>query len=268
MVKAIFSNPIGRKIVATTMFTTAIVSTNATNLKTINSNDIDNHTEIISKSASSALRNNIITFSTKNQEHNKKIEKNLAKICNSNKEIKRLKESTTAIYKTFGTFGGTIELQRIIDDYYIENTFDKYKEHYSMNEKKIEYADQIFSHFLGWKDNVYYTELFSEELKLYETTDFPAAEVFFNVIDNHVNNKNFFLEEDAVIYKKLSDNFKSKQKETFSLQAKSDLIAYKIHLLNTLAFYNYFEQVKDLPDKYIFKTNFRYDFVNKGVITP
>ena len=56
MVKAIFSNPLARKVVASTMFATAVVGANATNLKNEKSDNFINQTEVVSKEAASALR--------------------------------------------------------------------------------------------------------------------------------------------------------------------------------------------------------------------
>ena len=76
-------------------------------------------------------------------------------------------------------------------------------------------------------------------------------------------------EKDEKLYEEYSKKFVANQKETESVQAKSDLISYKIHLLNSLAFNDYFCQQNPMPKNYIFLTFLGFDFINgDGVVKP
>lgn len=269
MVKAILSTPIGRKITATTMLATAVLSTNAANLKVENTNSNYNQTELISQEAATALKNQVLKEPTNIVEHNKKMNKLLLATCENNKETKKMKSNLDAIYRVYGPYASMIELQRTLDDHYIEETFNSYLEYYNLTKYDCDIAKQIISHFHGWKDNVYYTELFKDELKMYEKSSIPNAEECLATIDNHINNKEFFKDDDIEIYHEFSKIFKAKQTDKDSPQAKADLIAYKVHLLNALAFNNYFTVDYKIPKPNVFAVSFGYDFVNGiGVVKP
>lgn len=269
MVKAIFSSPIGRKIATTAMLTTAVIGANASNLKTNNENVSINQTEVVSPEAAMALKTRIVTVSNDKYEHNKKMDKLLLATCQKPSETKNVKTSADAVYRIFGTYGAMIELQRSLDDYYMEKTFDAYLQHYGMSENDRKAASEIISHFNGWKDNVYYAELFKDELEMYEKEGVPTFEACIEMVDNHINNKEFFEEEDKVLYNEFSNKFMSKQSQLDTVQAKADLLAYKVHMLNAIAFNNYFANNDSIPNSHLLLTAFGYDFVNgDGVVKP
>ena len=62
-------------------------------------------------------------------------------------------------------------------------------------------------------------------------------------------------------YNNESEVFKSLQSESESVQAKSDLLAYKVHLLNSLAFSKYIKD-KPFPEYPILSYYFSYEFVS------
>ena len=269
MVKAIFSNPIGRKIATTAMLTTAVLSTNAANLKNNNASNTTPQTEVVSKEAAEAIRVRFQEVRLQHFDHNKKMDKLILDTTDSRKETRNTKTTLDAIYKVHGTFGAMIELQRLLDDYYIDNAFDSYLNHYDMDYSKSNTAKEIISHFYGWRDNVYYTELYKKELKMFKKQGVPTADECIKVIDNHIHNKNFFLQEDVGIYEEFSNNFIKKQSEPNTVQGKSDLLAYKVHLLNAIAFSNYFFNENKMPKENILMVSLGYDFINgKGVIKP
>ena len=269
MIKAIMASPVVKKVAVATMLTTAVVGTNATNLKVEKNNNTYNQTEVVSKETATAMRNLVLNNSSQKNEHNKKIDKLLLDTCGNRKEVKDVKNSMEAVYRVFGTYGAIIELQRSLDDYYIDKSFENYFSHYNVTDADEEIADQVISHFYGWRDNVYYTELFKSELEMYGKTDAPSAAECIAVIDNHINNKEFFKDSDVDLYEEFSNRFISKQVETESVQAKSDLLAYKVHLLNSIAFSNYFLESRKMPCEHIFLNTLGYDFINgKGVVKP
>ncbi len=268
MVKAIFSTPVGRKVVATTMLATAVMGANATNLRTNNENVNINQTEVVSSEAASALKARAMKSSAEKVVRNKKLDKLLLDTCKRGKETKEVKSSMDAIYDNYGPNVAMIQLQRNLDDFYIEKAFQSYLDFYGLTNKDRDIADQMISHFYGWRDNVYYTELSRAEMKLYNASHKLSADECIEMIDSHVKNKEFFSDIDASLYEEFSKNFVSKQEDKLSPQAKLDLLSYKTHLLNSLAFNKYFED-NELPHSYAFVISLGYDFINgQGVIKP
>ena len=269
MVKAIFSNPISRKVVATTMFATAVLSTSASSLKNTQHYSTINNTEILSKEASNALKVQTLTSKEKREEHNKKLDKLLLETCETQRDSKITKTYIDALYSELGASGAIIEIQRRVDDFYIEKAFDKYLQHYKMEDEDRDIANSVISHFYGWKDNVYYSDLFKSELDMYSNSKLPNVDECLKVVDNHINNKDFFTEEDATTYNEFTKRFISQQSQPQTELAKVDLLAYKIHLLNSIAFSNYFFGDKNMPKEHLLFVNMGYEFVNgQGVIKP
>ena len=141
--------------------------------------------------------------------------------------------------------------------------------HYALTDKERSTAQEITAHFYGWQDQILFTDLFREELKMYDEQEFPSAETAISYIDKHINNTNFFTETDKKIYEEHSRIFQSKQINKTNSQALSDLLAYKVHLLNVLAFNNYFTKEYAIPEKHLFNAYFHNDFINgQAAIKP
>ena len=261
MVKSIISSPIGKSFVATAMLTSAVISANATNINTANSSQKANN-ELVSKEAAKALKANTLSIGTFSYEHNKKLNKLYLENCALDEKKRDKKETLDAIYRVYGTYGATIELQRAIDAVFIEKALNAFLGHFDFTKKDQDLISQVASQFYGWQDNVYFTDLFREELKMYSEQDYPSAEKAIEYIDNHINNKNFFTDADIKTYNDHSEIFKSKQLNPDSAQGKSDLLAYKVHLLNILAFNNFFTQDHKMPERYLFMYYFSENFVN------
>lgn len=268
MVKAILSSPIGRKFVATTMFATAVLSANAVNIKNNETNESIIQAEFVSKEAASALKTRVIDSSMKSLDRNKKIDKLLLDTCKKGRETKEVKSSMDVVYNSFGVNAATVKLQRDLDDYYMEKTIDSYLEYYDFTTKELNIANQVISHFYGWKDNVFYNEMYKSEAKMFNKKADLSTEECINIVDSHLKNEEFFTQDDADLYKEFSKIFLSKQTDKTSQQSKLDLLAYKTHLLNALAFNRYFV-TNVLPHSYIFTSVFSYDFIyGEGVVKP
>lgn len=270
MIKPVQISSIGRKVIATTMFATAVLASNANTLKNSNKNiEEKQKTELISSDASKAMASNAIIPQTFSFEHNKKLDKIFLENCDLDSSKKDKKENLDAIYRIYGTYGATIEIQRLIDSQLIENTINTFLGHYTLPRQIVERGQEVTSHFYGWQDLVFFTDLFKEELNMYQKQEYPSAETATEMIDNHINNSEFFNEGDKKIYNDHSKIFKAKQTNPNSAQAKSDLLAYKVHLLNILAFNNYFAQEHMLPEKSLFMFYFSNYFVSgENVIKP
>ena len=269
MIKPILANPISRKFIATTMFATAVLGAGALGTAAQTSKTHPQQVELVSKDAASALQAHSFTIEPPQVSHNRKLDRLYIKNCEQDKTAKYKRETLNAIYNVYGTYGATIEIQRNIDDHFFNETLDKYLEHFSIIDKKREKASNAISDFNTWRNDVFYTELFKDELKMYEEQEYPNADFAIETIDKHINNRKFFSKEDSEIYKKGTNYFLSKQKDKTSSKAKSDLLAYKVHLINSIAFYNYLTKVNALPEKHIFHYYFNYEFLNgESAIEP
>ena len=71
----------------------------------------------------------------------------------------------------------------------------------------------------------------------------------------------FFEKVDIDAYNEYSKRFASKQDKKDLQSAKSDLLAYKVHILDALAFNRYIMKMNSLPEEGAFFYYFKYDFV-------
>lgn len=260
MVKSIISSPLTRKVATMAMLTTSVTLASANNLNTNNVNNETNQTELMSYEAATSLIAKTVDI-IDCSEHNKKLNKLILKNFDKTKDAKEIKTLINETYRTLGTFGATIELQRMLDDISIEKTINLYLSHFSLLDKNRNIAQQIISQFYGWKDNVFYTDLKNEEMTLHFSKNSLSANDYINKIDKHINNNKFFNQEEIDFYKTYSKKFVSQQKDKNSLQAKSDLLAYKVHLLNSLAFNKFFLLDNSLPNEKTFLGIFNFDFI-------
>lgn len=261
MIKPILSNSIGKTFVATAMLATAVIGTNAETIKNKQQNNAE-QTELVSKETAQALKSNAIALNNKSIEHNKKIDKVYIKNCEPEKSVKNKKSSLDAMYNVYGSYGANIQIQTAIDTHFIKGTINSYLEHLSfLNENRAK-AQSIFSEFYEWQNNEFYSDLYQEELKMYEKEEYPSVETAINFVDKQILNPKYFEKGDIKIYEKGCDIFKSEQKDGNSPQGKSDLLAYKVHLMNSLAFFNQLTKKHELPDEYIFTYYFNYEFLN------
>ena len=269
MIRSIMANPIGRKILATTLFTTSVLATNAMTTQD-NKDKIANakQVELVSPEFARATATNAVRLETFSIEHNKKLDKIYIENCEQGYSKKYRKENLDAMYRVYGTYGATIEIQRAVDSQFIENTFNSFLDHYELTNNERERAKETFSLFYGWQDNILFSDLFKEELKMYEEQDFPSAEKAISYIDKHIDNKEFFTEKDKKMYNEQSKMFESMQIDKNTPQAKSDLLAYKVHLIHIFAFHKFFNE-NPIPEKSLFWRYFSRDFVNgEAAIKP
>lgn len=263
MIKPITTAPITRKFIATAMLATSVLATNAATIQEgKNKATQATQTELVGTDAAKAAMTNAVKIETFSLEHNKKLDDIYLKNCLPEMSKKDKKSNLDAIYRVYGTYGATIEIQRAIDSHFIEKTINSYMNHYALTDKERSTAQEITAHFYGWQDQVLFTDLFRDELKMYEEQELPSAEKAISYVDRHINNKDFFTEADKKVYEEHSKIFQSKQVNKNSSQALSDLLAYKVHLLDALAINNYFSKNYPVPKNPIFVAYFTSDFVN------
>lgn len=263
MIKPIITNPITRKFVATAILTTSVLATSAATIQEgKNKTTQTAQSELVGTDAAKAAMTNAVKIETFSLEHNKKLDDIYLKNCLPDMSKKDKKSNLDAIYRVYGTYGATIEIQRAIDSQFMENTINSFLNHYALSDDQRDLAKVVTSHFYGWQDQVLFTDLFRDELKMYDEQEFPSAEKAIAYVDNHINNTDFFTEADKKVYEEHSKIFKSKQPNKNSSQALSDLLAYKVHLLNILAINNYFSLKYQIPQRELFMAYFIKDFVN------
>lgn len=270
MLKPILANPIGRRFIATSMFATAVLSASSLNLAARNSQIQSSQTELIDYETAKALHSRAININSQEVfKHNKKLDKIYLKNCEPEKTIKDKKETLRAIYTVYGTLGGSIEIQKEIDNHFAKQAIDSYLEHFSLNSKSRKHASEIITTFYKWQNDVFYTDLYKSELEMYEEQSFPTAEKFNEVLDNHMKNPKFFSKDDFKLYQKGCEYFKSNQKDKTSVEAQADLLAYKTHVINVLGFYNFLTKENDIPEKHLLNYYFDEYFLNgEGLIKP
>ena len=129
MLKPILANPIGRKFAATTMFATAVLSAGSLSLAARNKQTQSPQTELVSSEAAKALQSRAININSQEVfKHNKKLNKIYLKNCEPEKTIKDKKETLRAIYTVYGTLGGSIEIQKEIDNHFAKQAIAKTNE--------------------------------------------------------------------------------------------------------------------------------------------
>ena len=268
MLKTVTQSHATRKFVASAMLATTVSASNANALNICEDLSTTNQIEVVSKSGADALKTNTFTYNPIKHRHNKDLDKLYIKSCETNKFVKDKKDKLDVIYGLYGAYGATVELQRDVDSVYMEKMFNSFLGHYSLSETVREKAKQKFEGFREWQNEVYYPELAKSEMLMYSEQQFPDLEKVTSVIDNHINNSGIFSKEDAKIYYGNSNKFKSRQVESDNEKAKFDLLAYKVHLLNVLAFHNYIKE-NEFPESSLLQYYFAYDFVNgKGFVKP
>lgn len=264
MIKKItIHKPIIKTLATTALLTTAVMASNASNRISINNSINQNQTEIISRNSVEALKINSYNLKNSTVEHNKDLDNLYLKLCNLDQSIKYKKNTLNSIYNVYGTFGATIEIQREIDNATLEKTFELYLNHYNLNTTQKNIAQQVINEFKQWQNDFYYTKLTQSESEMYNKIPFPNAKEAINAVDKHITHSEFFTKEDIKIYHENSKKYQAQQDKKESIKAKSNLLAYKIHLLNTLAFNNAIKTYK-FPEAKILEYYFLDEFVNRN----
>ena len=115
----------------------------------------------------------------------------------------------------------------------------------------------------------FFTDLYKKELEVYSAHRYPNSKQALKMLDKHIKNTKYFSPDDVEFYENHSKLFEARQKENHTIQAKSDLVAFKTHLLNALAFKNYLLEDNKIADTHSFIYYFNNEFVNgKNSIKP
>lgn len=269
MLKTVFQKPVMSTFATTAMLTTAVITSSATNSNLKNNFITPEQTEIISKAGAEALKNNAYTLEVSSFKHNKDLDKLYLKNCDIEKSTKYKKSILKSLYNVYGTYGATIEIQREIDNASLKEAFDLYLNHYKLDNKTKIKAIEIIADFEKWQNDVYYTELLKAEVEMYKKIPYPNVEQAIKIIDEHINNSEFFTKEDIKSYHGNSKKYQARQEKKDSEKAKADLLAYKVHLLNTLAFNKILIKF-NFPEAWILDYYFINEFINnkKSFIRP
>lgn len=261
MIKPIVLNSFGRKVLTTAMFATAVANANSANLSARNA-EINSDTTMVTKQQNfEVIKIHTYHLGTYSFDRNKKLDKIYLKYCSP--EVKRAdkKETLKFLYETFGTYGATIEIQKMIDENFLQESYKKYLEHFALSKNDIKNFNKVVSDFEEWKSGVFYKDFQSTKDKIYGKKGVPSAESAIEAIDDYVSKTALVSKTDLLAYNKTSQRFSSKQKDKESALAKSDLLAYKVHLLNALVFKKYFFEINKSYDSYLYSFYFQ-EFIN------
>jgi hypothetical protein len=261
MIKPIMSNNIGRKFLATAMFATAVTSANAANLYPEETAARTDTTEQVIPRTFDIIKIHTYHLGTYSFDKNKKLDKTYLKNCNSETKRTVKKENLKSLYENLGTYGATLEIQQMIDEHFLQESYKKYFDHFTLTNKDREKFNNVISNFEKWKNEVFYKDFQETKAKMYRKKEFPSAELAIETIDNYVSKANLISKDDLLAYKKNSERFQTMQKEKETALAKSDLLAYKVHLLNALVFKKYFFEINKSYDSYLYSFYFQ-EFIN------
>lgn len=244
MVKAIFATPLTRKVVATAMFVSAVAGASATNKGNDLPKERAEQVEVASKSSVTALKARIINMNYNKTSHNKKLDKKYSEIYSSNLEKKKY---LTERYNQYGFYGASIVLQKEIDDFYLESSISEYLSNNYLSPKEVNSLKAFLKEFKTWRETEYSPMINEVVNSIVHKVDFPLAEDYNKALDRFVQTSSIFILNSREIYNDRIQKFVSKQKDKDSEQAKSDLLAYKTHIINSLAYSIQIHQKRSMP---------------------
>jgi len=240
MVKAIFSNPIARKAIATTMFATAVLGASAKNLNTKSNESNINQTEVVSKTVALALQNNAVKPRTVSHEIDQRIRKIFLKGIYLDNEIKEAEDVLKTNYEEFGTFGATGLLQRELDRTYINYSTEEFfdEDIYIELERKSKKNKGYINNFYSWLTEQYMPEMQRRDVKFLSSGKISYEE-YSAYLDSHADDPYLYNEKQRNKYYSECAEFIKNCKDKDTIQGKARIIAFKVHTLDDLAFYRY-----------------------------
>ena len=255
-------NSVGRRLLTTAFVAGAVGLTTPNLAVTKNNQDIIVETKKSDRRTDKFLEINAYNIGTYSFEHNKRLDRLYLENCNLDESNKNKKANLNLLYLDHGTFGATIELQRAIDNEFLTRAIDSFWGHYTFTNEDIERTKPFIEKFQDWRKNTFDAELKVAEEELFDSQKIPSAENTIAIVDSHIKNNKFFNQQDINLYNKFCKDFETKQGNRNSVQAKSDLLAFKIHLINAMAFYNYFVNKTNMPENRLFMYYLSYEFIN------
>lgn len=260
MVKAISSSLV-RKFATTALATLAVTGVYAHNLKQESVNNENNQTEVVSKETAQALQANFVAFQQTPIIRNAKLDNLYLKDCKSTEDFNATKASLNKFYEALGTYGATAELQKGIDNQYIERTFNKYLSESNLTQKEREEAEAVISNFYGWKDNIYTKAILDEEAMFYSSDRLPEEYELNDLYNSRARKNAYFNEALSITYFELLEGFIDKLPSLLSRDTASNILAYQVHIFNSLAYLNYFNE-NPMPKMDKFVNIFFDDFMH------
>lgn len=258
MIKAITQSPRVRNLVLAAMIAGSAIGAQAVSNPARSNSSSSAQTEVMSSQAASA-----VTASRKASapalEYNKKVAKHFLKDGTEAQKAENLK-GIKDMCAEHGTYYATMMMQLIVDDGYLKEIVDKFpaaaREHIEL---ETAYMKRAGSGFLGGaanSSNLDFTNLdknintfknfttngfvnLRAELmsKVAKTGQYPTYEACSQVIDNYVLNEiGYFTDTDKKGYKDSVNAYRAKMTPAYrnSVQGKSDVIAYKMFMLDSM----------------------------------
>ena len=249
------------------------VTLNATNPITKNKTPEQNQTEIVSKEGAAALRAASLQGVQQTAVptvHNQKLDKALRKYIESADDREYIDGIINNTYKDNGTYLGSALMQHEINLQHLCSFMSGNTDILIKNNINPELGRTI----KGFGDAFYKTVTPKEEMviewlmngyspsviKNLQFDHKPTAEEVCKRLDNIANTKAGFTRDEIIDYTALNNRFiKNKIKMKKDAQSMSDLIAYKIYLIDKMIF------EKELSDMGIFRDTGRFQNGNKAI---
>ena len=209
-------------------------------------------TEVVSKAGAEALKTICLQSMQQTSvptEHNPKLDSTLRKFAINDEFAKAIDEFLSSIYKNNGTFLGTALLQHEIDRQQFGTFLDCNTDVLITNNinpelgKEIKgYGDEFYASVKPNAEDVYkwleesYTPAI---ISLLNFDHVPDGDEVIKRLDFIASDKAGFNTDELIEYYVYTDNFKqNKLKNRTDIQAKSDLIAFKMFILDRLLMYS------------------------------
>lgn len=225
-----------------------------------------NQTEVVSKGVTDAIKANALQTPTYSNEHNKKLDNRYIKAFSEPEDIEAAKNDLTEVYENMGTFWASAEIQRSMDYEYLKLALSKFSSAFN-NQKYVvsafeELANKENEVLLTWYNDVYHNSARIYEDNLASDAGVPSFEKVSKSCDDFIKTLSFLSKDEIQSYNEEVSSFKVKQKNPDSIQAKSDLIAFKVYTTDMIVLYNKLSELRKITYGSMYDSNPENDKYN------
>lgn len=242
---SIVKTPAVRNFATATMLTLGVLGVGACAGGSANKTAEQTQTEVISAEGAEALKAMNVETPLYSNEINKQIyDKTISKY--STKEDKlEVAYNLIDLFDVAGTFLGTAEAQRTYDENLINDLT------YSLEDKVDNKPAASALDYLRLQMFNYFKASRSVEFAEFEKNGPFSAQKMSLTLDNTLENLDFLSKRQKKLYHKSVDNFKKMQNNTTqgNVKALSDLISYKVFLMDKIALETLIEDSKVLDSE-------------------
>lgn len=244
VMNSIVKTPAVRIFATATMLTLGVLGVGACAGGSANKITEQAQTEIVSAEGAEALKAMNVETPLVSREENKKIAEKFYIL--AGKDVEAQKLANKALMDSWGTFAGTVQMQRVYDcqiltklleESLADNLLDDLQKRWGMNLHSFpsETANKFYK-FDDWINEQYVPSLTEKENAAYGNIDNPHAQIVSKTIDEHIANMDFISEKEKKDYFGSVAKFRSSQTDKNSVQGYSDYIAFKTFTLDRILF--------------------------------